>query len=246
VALVTGAASGIGRAVAEAFHRDGAAVVATDVDPRVCDLFAGDDRVGIVADITDPAEVRRCVEEAVTRFGGLDLLVCNAGFFPESQSIEDTTDDHWQKSLDVNLTGHLVTLRAAAPFLQLGFSPAVVFVASKNVPAPGPGASAYSVAKAGMTQLARVAALELGPHGVRVNTVHPHAVFDTGAWDDDVIATRAGNYGITAEEYRTNNVLGVELVSDDVATVVTALASRDFSKTTGAQIPLDGGSDRVI
>jgi rhamnose utilization protein RhaD (predicted bifunctional aldolase and dehydrogenase) len=130
VALVTGAASGIGRAVAEAFHRDGAAVVATDVDPRVCELFASDDRVGVVADITDPPQVQRCVEEATLRFGGLDMLVCNAGFFPESQSIEATTDDHWQRCLDVNLTGHLVVLRAAAPFLRLGFSPAVVFVAS--------------------------------------------------------------------------------------------------------------------
>jgi len=87
VALVTGAASGIGRAVAEAFHREGAAVVATDVDPKIRDLFDDDDRVGIVADITDPAEVQRCVEEAVLRFGGLDLLVCSAGFFPESRII---------------------------------------------------------------------------------------------------------------------------------------------------------------
>ncbi len=246
VALVTGAASGIGRAVAEAFHSEGAAVVAMDLNPQVLDLFGDDDRIGIVADITDAAEVQRCVEEAVVRFGGLDLLVCSAGFFPESRTIEDMTDDRWQECLNVNLTGHLVVLRAAAPFLRLGFSPSVVFVASKNVPAPGPGASAYSVAKAGMTQLARVAALELGPHGVRVNTVHPHAVFDTGAWSDEVIAERAKHYGITPEEYRTNNVLGVELVSADVASVVTALAGPDFSKTTGAQVPLDGGSTRVI
>lgn len=245
-ALVTGAAGGIGRAVAEALLGDGAAVVATDIDPAVRDLFEGDDRVGVVADIRDPNDVRRSVAEVVSRFGGLDILVCNAGFFPQSMTIEGMTDETWRKCLDVNLTGHLVVLRAATPFLRLGFSPAVVFVASKNVPAPGPGAAAYSAAKAGLTQLARVAALELGPSGVRVNIVHPHAVFDTGTWDDDVIAARAEHYGITPEQYRTNNVLGVELTSADVASAVTALASSDFSKTTGAQIPLDGGSDRVI
>ena len=246
VAPVTGAAGGIGRAVAETLLNDGAAVVATDIDPAVRDVFEGRDRVGVVADITDPLDVRRSVEAAVSRFGGLDILVCNAGFFPHSMTIEDMTDEAWGKSVNVNLTGHLVVLRAAAPFLRLGCSPSVVFVASKNVPAPGPGAAAYSAAKAGMTQLARVAALELGPHGVRVNTVHPHAVFDTGAWNHDVIAARAEQYGVTPEKYRTNNVLGVELTSADVAATVTSLLSSDFSKTTGAQVPLDGGNPRVI
>ena len=220
--------------------------MATDIDPAVRDVFEGRDRVGVVADITDPLDVRRSVEAAVSRFGGLDILVCNAGFFPHSMTIEAMTDEAWGKSVNVNLTGHLVVLRAAAPFLRLGCSPSVVFVASKNVPAPRPGAAAYSAAKAGMTQLARVAALELGPHGVRVNTVHPHAVFDTGAWNHDVIAARAEQYGVTPEKYRTNNVLGVELTSADVAATVTSLLSSDFSKTTRAQVPLDWGNPRVI
>lgn len=246
IALVTGAASGIGRAVAERLSAEGAAVVATDVDPSVATSFTGSAKLGLVADATDRPAVERSVHEAVRRFGGLDIVVCNAGVFPPSASLDALDDELWQDSLDVNLTGHLHVLRAAAPFLRLGCDPAVVLVASKNVLAPGPGAAAYSVAKAGMTQLGRVAALELGKDGVRVNTVHPHAVFDTGAWSDEVVAARAAHYGMSPEEYRTNNVLGEELTSKDVAAVVAALAGPDFSKITGAQLPLDGGSDRII
>ena len=122
----------------------------------------------------------------------------------------------------------------------------VVVNGSKNVPAPGPGAAAYSASKAALTQLARVAALEWGADGIRVNVVHPNAVFDTGIWTDEVIAARAASYGISAEEYRTNNLLGVEVRSRDVARVVVALCGDAFSRTTGAQVPVDGGNDRVV
>ena len=132
------------------------------------------------------------------------------------------------------------------PFLRLGFDPCVVIIGSKNVPAPGPGAAAYSVAKAGLAQLARVAALELGRDGIRVNTVHPHLVFDTALWTPELLAARAAQYGMTVEEYRRNNVLRVEISTRDVANAVLALAGPAFAKTTGAQIPIDGGSDRVI
>ena len=246
VALVTGAANGIGRASARALHAAGAAVIATDIDPSITETFDRDDLVGLRTDVTDRRAVEASVDEAVGRFGGLDLIVSNAGIFPPSQRLEDLTDEVWDRSLDLNLTSHLHLIRAAAPFLRLGFAPAIVVTASKNVPAPGPGAGAYSAAKAGLTQLARVAALELGPDGIRVNVLHPHAVFDTGAWSDEVVAARARHYGMTPEQYRTNNVLGVELTSDDVARAVVALAGPTFSRTTGAQIPLDGGSDRVI
>jgi rhamnose utilization protein RhaD (predicted bifunctional aldolase and dehydrogenase)/NAD(P)-dependent dehydrogenase (short-subunit alcohol dehydrogenase family) len=246
VALVTGAASGIGRATARALAVAGAAVVGTDIDPAVGSSLSGTGLVGLTVDATDRAAVEGSVAETVRRFGGLDIIVTNAGVFPPSQRLEEMAQDIWDRSLDLNLTSHLHLIRAAAPFLRLGFDPAIVVVASKNVPAPGPGAGAYSVAKAGLTQLARVAALELGGAGVRVNVVHPHAVFDTGAWSDAVVEARARHYGLTAEEYRTNNVLGVELTSDDVARAVVALAGPIFGRTTGAQIPLDGGSDRVI
>ncbi len=122
----------------------------------------------------------------------------------------------------------------------------MVVIASKNVPAPGPGAAAYSAAKAGLTQLARVAALEFGPDGVRVNVIHPNAVFDTGIWTDEVLQNRADRYGITVDEYRRNNVLGVDISSRDVAEMAAAMAGPLFGRTTGAQVPVDGGNERVI
>jgi rhamnose utilization protein RhaD (predicted bifunctional aldolase and dehydrogenase)/NAD(P)-dependent dehydrogenase (short-subunit alcohol dehydrogenase family) len=245
VALVTGAASGIGRACAEGLRAAGAAVVATDLNSRVTE-FARDELIGVVADATDRDQVERSVGVAVDRFGGLDLVVSNAGVFSPSHRLEAMDQTIWERSLDLNLTSHLHLIRAATPYLRLGFDPTVIVVGSKNVPAPGPGAGAYSVAKAGLTQLARVAALELGRDGIRVNTIHPHAVFDTGAWTPEVIAARAEQYGMTGEQYIRNNLLGVEITTADVVHLVLALAGPAFAKTTGAQIPIDGGSDRVV
>jgi NAD(P)-dependent dehydrogenase (short-subunit alcohol dehydrogenase family) len=182
----------------------------------------------------------------VERFGGLDLLVCNAGILPPSEDLEALRPENWSRSLAVNLTGNLRLLQAAIPFLKLGLDASAILVASKNVPAPGPGAAAYSVAKAGLTQLGRVAALELAPHGVRVNMLHPDAVYDTRLWTPEVLAQRAARYGLTVDEYRTKNLLRTEITSRDVAALVCVLAGPAFSKTTGAQIPIDGGNDRVI
>jgi NAD(P)-dependent dehydrogenase (short-subunit alcohol dehydrogenase family) len=176
----------------------------------------------------------------------LDILVSNVGMFPASQPIESIETAAWDRTLDVNLTSHQRMLKAAIPFLRQGVDPSIVFVGSKNVPAPGPGQAAYSVSKAGLTQLARVAALELGAEGIRVNVVHPNAVFDTGFWTDDVLSARAAAYDMTVDEYKRSNVLGAEVTSKQVAAVVLALASPAFSRTTGAQIPVDGGNDRVI
>jgi NAD(P)-dependent dehydrogenase (short-subunit alcohol dehydrogenase family) len=119
-------------------------------------------------------------------------------------------------------------------------------VGSKNVAAPGPGAAAYSASKAGLNQLARVAALELGKDAIRVNTVHPNAVYDTGLWNPKLLKSRADHYGMSVDEYRRSNVLKTDIESSDVAIAVLALAGRDFSKTTGAQVPVDGGNQRVI
>lgn len=246
VALVTGAAGGIGKACVDALRAQGAAVVAIDLNSSVQNNWKGADVLGLAANLTERAAVDAAVAAAVQRFGGLDILVANAGIFPASANIDALDDDTWQKTLDINLTSQMYLFRAAAPYLRLGLDPAIVAVASKNVAAPGPGAAAYSASKAAMTQLARVAALELGPRGVRVNVVHPHAVMDTALWTPEILQSRAQHYGMSVEEYKCNNLLKVEVKSKDVAELVAAMAGPLFSKTTGAQVPIDGGSDRII
>lgn len=170
----------------------------------------------------------------------------NVGLFPASARIEDVDARVWQDALTLNLTSHQQLLQASIPYLRHGVEPAVVVIGSKNVPAPGPGQAAYSASKAGLTQLARVAALELAADGIRVNILHPNAVFDTGLWTPDVLAARAAAYGLSVEAYRRNNLLGVDVTSRDVALAVAALVGPSFRKTTGAQIPVDGGNERVI
>ena len=119
-------------------------------------------------------------------------------------------------------------------------------MASKNVPAPGPGVGAYSAAKAALTQMGRVAALEFAPYGIRVNMLHPNAVFDTGVWTPEVLEKRAAHYGLSVDAYRASNLLKAEVSSADVARLAVAVAGRGFARTTGAQIPIDGGNERVI
>ncbi len=246
VALVTGAASGIGKACVDALRAQGAAVVAVDLNHAVEKNWKGTDVLGLVADLTERAAVDAAVAATVRSFGGIDIVVANAGIFPASANIDALEDDTWHKTLDINLTSQMYLFRAAAPYLRLGLDPAIVVVASKNVAAPGPGAAAYSASKAAMTQLARVAALELGPSGVRVNLVHPHAVMDTALWTPDILQSRAQHYGMSVDQYKRNNLLKVEVKSKDVAELVAAMAGPLFAKTTGAQVPIDGGSDRII
>ncbi|MEQ8455528.1 MAG: bifunctional aldolase/short-chain dehydrogenase [Sandaracinaceae bacterium] len=245
IALVAGGATGIGKATADALRQQGAAVCVLDVRPEV-EAFAGKDALGIVCDLTDRAQVDAAVTRCVETFGGLDIVVSNAGTFPPSQPIAELDEETWTRTLDVNVSGHLRVLRAAAPYLERGVSPSVLVVASKNVPAPGPGAAAYSASKAALTQLARVAALEMGPKGVRVNMLHPDKIFDTELWTEEKIRLRAAHYGLSVEAYKRSNLLGLEVVSADVARIACALVSETFRATTGAQIAVDGGNDRVI
>lgn len=245
VALVTGAASGIGKAFVETLVAAGAVVGALDISSDVEELAAAD-VLPLIADVTNEQQIKQAIALLIERFGGMDMLVSNAGIFPKSAKIAEMPNDTWQRSMDINLTSHQQLIQQSAPFLELGFDPAIVIVGSKNVPAPGPGAAAYSVAKAGLTQLSRVAALEMGAKGIRVNVVHPNAVYDTAIWTDEVLQARAEHYGLTVEEYKTNNVLKTEVTSTDVAQLVKEMLGRTFLKVTGAQVPIDGGNERVI
>ena len=246
VALVTGAASGIGLACVNLLVSKGAAVLAVDKSADVHNISKSPYVLAYQGDLTKPLEITNCVQAAVKAFGGIDILVSNVGNFLTSTNIEALEDSIWESSLAINLTSHMRVLRECVPFLRLGFDAAVIFVGSKNVAAPGPGAAAYSASKAGLNQLARVAALELGKDAIRVNTVHPNAVYDTGLWNPKLLKSRADHYGMSVDEYRRSNVLKTDIESSDVAIAVLALAGRDFSKTTGAQVPVDGGNQRVI
>lgn len=247
VALVTGAASGIGRACADSLLARGAAVVGLDLDARIEGLFSRPDFLGLRCDVTVESEIEAALSAGVAAFGGLDVLILNAGIFPAAKRIADLPLAEWDRVMRVNLDANAVLLRLCHPLLQL--APAggrVVVIGSKNVPAPGPGAAAYSASKAALHQLARVAALEWGRDGIRVNGLHPNAVFDTGVWTEEVLASRAAAYRLTVEEYRRNNVLGAEVTSRDVAELAAELCGPRFAKTTGAWIPVDGGNERVI
>ena len=247
VALVTGAASGIGKACVESLLQRGAAVVGLDLNPGVEQLHKRPDFWGFTCDLTHEEEIAAAWEQAGRTFGGIDILILNAGIFPGGCPIDRLSTGEWERVLSVNLDANLVLLRESYPFLKLAPKGGrVVVIGSKNVPAPGPGAAAYSASKAALTQLTRVAALEWGKDRIRVNTLHPNAVFDTGIWTEEVLQSRARQYGLSVEEYKTKNVLQVEVTSRDVGELAAELCGPLFAKTTGAQIPIDGGNERVI
>ena len=247
IALVTGAASGIGKACVDALLRRGAAVIALDRTADIATAHARPDYLGIQCDVTDARAVDAALDRGVRAFGGIDMLLLNAGVFGASRAISELADEDWRGIMDVNVDAALRLLRLCHPLLRLApRSGRVAIVGSKNVPAPGPGAAAYSASKAALTQLARVAALEWGADGIRVNTAHPNAVFDTALWTPEVLAARAAHYGMSVEDYRRNNVLRVEVTSRDVAELAAEMLGPLFAKTTGAQLPIDGGNERVI
>ena len=247
VALVTGAASGIGRACAELLLQHGAAVVGLDLNPDVAGVARGPAWLGLQCDVTNPEQVTTAIEVSVTRFGGIDIAVLNAGIFPPSQRLDALELGAWRAVMDVNVEASVVLLHHLHPLLRLApRGGRVVVIGSKNVAAPGPGAAAYSASKAALTQVARVAALEWGADRIRVNVIHPNAVFDTALWSEEIVEARARQYGLSVAEYRANNVLRVEVKSQDVAQMCAAMCGPAFASTTGAQVPVDGGNERVI
>jgi rhamnulose-1-phosphate aldolase/alcohol dehydrogenase len=256
VALVTGAGGAIGSAIVEALAADGAAVVALDlageplerVVDRTCAGAGVGACVGVDADVTDEAAIERAFSEACATYGGVDLVVLNAGI-ARSAPIDRLTLADWNRVLEVNLTGYFLTLREATRlFRRQGIGGNVVVIASKNAYAPGPEFAAYSVSKGGGHQLGRLAAIELAPLGVRVNMINPDAIFGhrdvtSGLWEQ-VGHERARSRGMTLadlpEYYRKRNLLKLPLAAEDVARAVLFFA-REETPTTGATLPVDGG-----
>jgi rhamnulose-1-phosphate aldolase/alcohol dehydrogenase len=254
VALVTGGAGAIGRAVARRLAREGAHVVVADLDgdgaARVAAELAKEAPatapLGLAMDVTSEASVEEAFRRTVAAYGGLDILVSNAGI-AHSAPIEAMGLDDWERSFAVNATGHFLVTRQALRILRdQKLGGALVFVATKNVMSPGKDFAAYSAAKAAQAQLAKVAALEGAPHRVRVNIVNPDAVFrDSGLWTPAVRQERARAQGIDVEAlesfYRKRNLLDVAILPEDVAEAILFLASDRSAKTTGCTLTVDGG-----
>ncbi len=246
VALVTGCAAGIGFAIAESLAEQGAQVVGLDIDKDIPEIMKKIGGIGIVVNLTEDQPVQDAIDFTVREFGGIDIVVSNAGIFPKNDYLDVMAQPDWDRTIMINLTSHQKLMNKVVPFVKQGLDASIIFVGSRNFKAPGPGASAYSCSKAALTQLCRVAALELAPNKVRVNIVHPDAVFDTKLWTPEALAKSAARYGMTVEEYKTKNLMKVEIKSKDIGNMVAAMASPLFAKVTGAQIPVDGGNDRVI
>ena len=247
VVLITGAASGIGKSCVESFLNRGSAVIGVDIDSSIETNCKHNNYLGLACDITDEKAIEEALEKGVCYFGGLDMIVLNAGIFPEGKKVSQISLKEWDKVFSVNLNANLNLLREVYPLLKVAPNKGrAVIIGSKNVAAPGPGAAAYSASKAALNQLMRVLSMEWGSDGIRLNTLHPNAVFDTGIWTDEVLKSRAKQYGLTIESYKTNNILGVEVNSMDVSELAAEMCGSLFSKTTAAQIPLDGGNERVI
>ena len=247
VVLITGAASGIGKACVESFLNRGAAVIALDISNSIKTISKHQNFLGLVCDLIDENAIRLMIQKGVNNFGGVDMVVLNAGVFPKGKKFEDIDSKEWSDVFAINLNSNLTLLRELFPILKASYSQGrVVVIGSKNVPAPGPGAAAYSASKAALNQLIRVLSMEWGGHGIRLNTLHPNAVFDTGIWTNEVLESRASHYGMSVDEYKTNNLLGVKILSEDVSELAAEMCGKLFSKTTAAQIPVDGGNERVI
>ena len=247
VALVTGAASGIGKAAVKSFLRRGAAVVGVDRNPAIASKWQRPDFLGLACDLTDPAATAKALDDAVRAFGGVDMLVLNAGMFPASQPLQEISAETWQRTMSVNVEMHLRLMQLCHPLLCLApRGGRIVVIGSRNVPAPGPGAGAYSASKAAFNQLARVAALEWAKDGIHINSLHPDAVYDTGLWTEELLAARAKAYNMTVEQYKRKNLLKTEVSSKDVAELAAEMCGPLFAKTTAAQVPVDGGNERVV
>ena len=254
IVLVTGAAGGIGRAIAAAFVEAGAMVILSDIDLKKTQMLvdeingkAGEINATAVAmDVTDEKSVRRGFEQAILAYGGLDIFISNAGI-AKTAPVDRLSLADWEASLAVNATGHFLTSQSALRIMKAqGIGGSVVVVATKNVLAPGKDFGAYSASKAAQAQLARIMAIENAGAGIRVNMVNPDGVFEnSGLWSPAIREERARAHGISVEQvedfYAKRNLLQTKITARDVAESVLFLASDRAAKTTGAMIPVDGG-----
>jgi len=249
VAWISGAASGIGRAIAERFAAEGAHLLLADIDlegARGTAQRIGRRAVAVHCDVTSEDQVAASFERGVREYGGIDIVVSNAGI-AKPANVEDLTLEEWERSFAVNARSHFLVGRAALRHLRVqGLGGAIVFNASKNVMAPGKGFAAYSASKAAEAQLAKVLALEGAEIGVRVNTLHPDAVFQgTRLWSDEMRRERAKAHGVAPEKleefYAKRNLLKVAVRPEDVAEAALFFASDRSSRITGACLPVDGG-----
>ncbi len=251
IALVTGAASGIGKAIATKLAAEGACVVIADLDLTKAEAAAAeignsDVAVGVQGDVSDEAQVQAMVDATVLAFGGLDLVVNNAGL-SLSKSLLETTVADWDLQHDVMAKGSFLVSRAAAKVLiDQGLGGDIVYISSKNSVFAGPNNIAYSAVKADQAHQVRLLAAELGEHGIKVNGVNPDGVVRgsgifAGGWG----AQRAAVYGVDEEElgafYAQRTLLKREVLPEHCANAVFALCGPDMTHTTGLHIPVDAG-----
>jgi rhamnulose-1-phosphate aldolase/alcohol dehydrogenase len=251
VALVTGAASGIGKAIAHRLAREGACVVVADLDlQKAADAAAeignADVAVGVAADVSDAEAVAEAFRAAVLAFGGVDLVVNNAGL-SISKPLLETTEQDWDLQHDVMAKGSfLVSREAARIMIEQGLGGDIVYISSKNSLFAGPNNIAYGATKADQAHQVRLLAAELGPHQIRVNGINPDGVVRgsgifAGGWG----ASRAAVYGVREEElgefYAQRTLLKREVLPDHVADAVFALTGGDLTRTTGLHVPVDSG-----
>jgi NAD(P)-dependent dehydrogenase (short-subunit alcohol dehydrogenase family) len=251
--IVTGAGSGIGRGIALHLAKHGANLVLADISREGLDEVSevitrekGEKPHLFVGDQSDDEAVRETVEAAISNFGGLDGAVINAGI-GVSGTLEELTAEKWNQGIAINLTSAFyMTKHAMSALRTQGMGGSLVYVASKNAFAPGSGFGGYSVTKAGMIQLMRIAALEGGAAGIRANAINPDAVFDNSLlWAGGVREQRAAAHGVKPEEledfYASRNILKARVRTEDVAATAAFLLGDDSSRTTGGVIAVDGG-----
>ena len=255
IALITGGAGGIGRATAARMMSEGACVVVADIDQGALDeavasfakTFGKDVVRGVSLDVASEAAVAECFTEATLAFGGLDIVVSNAGIASASP-IEDTSLELWNKNVDILSTGYfLVSREAFRLWLRQGRGGNLVFVASKNGLAASAGASAYCAAKASEIHLARCLALEGAPHGIRVNTVNPDAVLRgskiwQGEWRQQRAQSNKVSEDALEEVYRQRSMLKLSVFPEDIAEGVYFFVSDAASKSTGNILNVDAGN----